>query len=106
LTIDRHLTAEDIMVKLGISRSRAYEVMREMPRVKFGKSVRVSEAELERWLKQRTIQPLTREPLMSRTAEAAWARRVRKETKLRAAAVRLALPVGDGSTIRLTRRPR
>jgi len=106
MTIERHLSIKDIVAALGVGRSRAYEVAREMPHVKMGRSVRVSEAELNRWIEQRTVQPLARPALMSRTAEAAWSKRMRKQTKWRAAAVGLGLPVGDGATIRLTRRPK
>ena len=102
--IERHLSIKNIMVALAIGRSRAYEIAHDMPHVKIGRSVRVSEAVFSQYLKQRTVQPLARAPLMSRTAEAAWAARVKKQTKLRAAAVRAELPLGDGSTIRLTRR--
>jgi len=101
--IERHLSIKDIMVALGIGRSRAYEVAHDMPHVRIGRSVRVSEAVFSQYLKQRTVQPLARAPIMSRTAEAAWAARVRKQTKLRAGAVRAGALVGDGSTIRLTR---
>lgn len=101
MTIERHLSIKDIMAALGVGRSRAYAIAHEMPHVKAGSSVRVSEAELNRWIKQHTVQPLAREPLMSRSAAAAWARRVRKQSKLRAAAVRSGLPMFDGSTIRI-----
>ena len=106
MTIERHLTIKDIMVALGVGRSRAYEVAHDLPHLKIGRSVRVAESVLKRWLEQRTVQPMARQPLMSRSAEVAWARRVRKQTRLRAAAVRAGVPVGDGSTIRLTRWPK
>lgn len=105
MTIERHLSIKDLMAALGVSRSRAYEIAHELPHLKIGRSVRVAESVFKRWLEQRTVQPLARQPLMSRAAEAEWARRLRKQTKLRASAVRGARLVGDGSTIRLTRWP-
>ena len=37
------MRADDVARELGVSRSRAYEVMREMPRLMVGRSVRVGQ---------------------------------------------------------------
>jgi len=64
--IERHLSIKDIMVALGIGRSRAYEIAHDIPHVKIGRSVRVSEAVFSQYLRQRTVQPLAREPYLSK----------------------------------------
>lgn len=53
----KHLTASTIADRLGVSRSRAYELMREMTRVVVGKSVRVSEQSFAAWLGRHTLGP-------------------------------------------------
>lgn len=47
----------DIAAALSVSRSYAYEVVRQMPRVKVGSAVRVSESAFASWLEARTVQP-------------------------------------------------
>jgi predicted DNA-binding transcriptional regulator AlpA len=57
MPIERYLSAKEIREALGISRSNAYSIMKELPRVKIGSSIRVSESAFELWLKRQTIQP-------------------------------------------------
>ena len=54
---ERSLTAADIARELSCSRSEAYEIMREMPRVVHGRKVRVTRKAFEQWRKRHTIQP-------------------------------------------------
>lgn len=44
-----YLKASDIARELSCSRSEAYEIMKEMPHLKHGKTVRVESIEFERW---------------------------------------------------------
>lgn len=48
---ERYLTAKDIREILGISKSRAYEILNEMTCVVFGKSIRVSQEAFDRWVR-------------------------------------------------------
>lgn len=57
MTLERYVSAQEIMEALGVSRGRAYQLMREMPRVKVGRTVRVTEAAFKRWLEARTVLP-------------------------------------------------
>jgi hypothetical protein len=52
-----HLSAKDIARELGISRSAAYEVIRQMPHVRCGRVVRVSSQAFARWRELNTVQP-------------------------------------------------
>ena len=52
-----HLTADDIAARLSVSRARAYELMREMPRVTCGRSVRVSETAFHQYMRRCTVGP-------------------------------------------------
>lgn len=56
---ERHLSPKDIMAALSISLSSAYKVIRQMPRRKFGRNVRVSETDFQAWLQQNTLEPST-----------------------------------------------
>jgi hypothetical protein len=48
--LDTLLTAEDIRVRLRVSRSQAYALMRTMPHLRIGGSVRVAEVDFMNWL--------------------------------------------------------
>src|SRR5260221_11372677 len=48
------LTADDVAARLRVSRSRAYEIMKEMPHVQIGRSIRVEEAEFQAWVRRHT----------------------------------------------------
>ena len=50
--MDRYLNANEVMERLGIGRTTAYALFSTegFPGVKFGKTLRVSEVELEKWL--------------------------------------------------------
>jgi hypothetical protein len=54
---ERFLSADDIAKRLGVSRSRAFEIMRDMSRLKIGRSVRVSVEALAAWERRVTIGP-------------------------------------------------
>lgn len=54
---ERYLTAQDIAQRFLVSRARAYEVMRELPRLVMGRSVRVSERALLAWEQRHTRPP-------------------------------------------------
>ncbi len=49
------LDGRAIAARLGISRTRAYELMRQMPHHEFGRSLRVDAADLARWLESRRL---------------------------------------------------
>lgn len=55
---DRYLTAEDVAERLRVSRARAYELMRELPRLVVGRCVRVSEKALLAWEQRHTRSPV------------------------------------------------
>ena len=52
MNADRLLTAEEVAEILGVSRSRAYHLMRlrEIPTITLGKNVRVSRDDLENFI--------------------------------------------------------
>src|SRR6188474_500525 len=52
-----HLKASDIARELGISRSAAYEIMKEMPRLVRRGIVRVSPEAFKRWRERNTVGP-------------------------------------------------
>lgn len=52
-----HLKASDIARELGISRSAAYEIMREMPRVIHKRIVRVTSQAFAAWRDRNTVGP-------------------------------------------------
>ncbi|HET7545479.1 MAG TPA: helix-turn-helix domain-containing protein [Polyangiaceae bacterium] len=79
---DEHfLTAKDIQRRLNVCRARAYEVVAQIPRVKFGKSVRVAESAFAAWLKAHEVPPPPPTP--------EEARRARIEARQRALATEL-----------------
>ncbi len=55
------LSIPDVAVSLGLGRSKVYELIAKegMPVVRFGRSVRVSAASLQKWVEQREQHPLT-----------------------------------------------
>jgi len=61
------MRAKDVIAELGVSKSRAYEIMRECSHVRFGRSVRVSRESLARWLAENTT-PAQAPELPSRVA--------------------------------------
>lgn len=81
---DRYLTAEDLARRLRVSRARAYELMRELPRLVLGRNVRVSETALLAWEQRHTRPP----------AERVRVAAPRRELRVLAA--------GDSAPIRLT----
>lgn len=93
MAAERYLSAKEISVVLGVSRARAYEVLAQMPRVKFGANVRVSESAFAQWLKERELSP---EP-----ASPHEARRMRIQSRKRTRELKDA--ASEPFTIRLTR---
>jgi hypothetical protein len=73
---ERYLSAKDIQARLGVSRCRAYQVIEQMPRIKFGANVRVSETAFAEWLNAHEVTPPPPPP--------AEARRMRIEARKRA----------------------
>lgn len=55
------LSIPDVAASLGLGRSKVYELIaREgLPVVRFGRSVRVSAASLQKWVEQREQQPFS-----------------------------------------------
>jgi excisionase family DNA binding protein len=51
---DPFLTAAEVARSLGVSRTTAYRLMREMGRVRVGRVVRVPRASFERWIDAHT----------------------------------------------------
>jgi len=87
---ERYLSSKEIQAILRVSRARAYEIIRQMPRVKFGSSVRVAQSAFDQWVKERTVAPPPPTPTE--------ARRMRSEARRRAFTTEL-----DEKPIRLTR---
>jgi hypothetical protein len=57
MAVERHLSAKDIEEALGVPRSRAFQIMTQMPRLKAGRTVRVTESDFNRWREQHTLAP-------------------------------------------------
>lgn len=54
----KHVSAAQVEAELGVSRSRAYQILRELPRVRTGKrGVRVSESAFRNWVMAHTEDP-------------------------------------------------
>ncbi len=55
------LSIPDVAASLGLGRSKVYELIAKegLPVVRFGRSVRVSAASLQKWVEQREQHPLT-----------------------------------------------
>ena len=91
MAIERHLSAKDIQLLLGVSRSRAYEIAAECVRVRVSRrGVRVPESALKRWLAARTEPPYSRAPDADR-----WLKASRQRWATEAASsgpVRITLP--------------
>jgi excisionase family DNA binding protein len=51
---DPFLTAAEVARSLGVSRTTAYRLMREMGRVRVGRVVRVPRTSFERWIEAHT----------------------------------------------------
>lgn len=49
------LTAEDVAEELQIGLSKAYEILKEMPRLKHGKTLRVTRTVFARWKEANTV---------------------------------------------------
>jgi hypothetical protein len=107
MAAEPHLAPKDIMVALGVSKSRAYEIARECDRVKFGKTVRVPESAFNRWLEAHRLpgsaSPAARPPDPRISAQAAAYHR-KQAVRAARAATHAAHDRKPGSTIRLTRR--
>lgn len=54
---DPDLCAEDIATEMGFSVSKAYEIMKEMPRIKHGNTTRVTRAAFNKWRADHTVPP-------------------------------------------------
>lgn len=67
---DHYLSAKDIRAILGISRSRAHELMKEMQPIKFGRLTRVSQAHFARWVQRHEARAAARSPWLDETAPA------------------------------------
>jgi excisionase family DNA binding protein len=54
------LSIPDVAASLGLGRSKVYELIAKegLPVIRFGRSVRVSAASLQKWVEQREQQPL------------------------------------------------
>ena len=54
------LSIPDVAASLGLGRSKVYELIAKegLPVVRFGRSVRVSAASLQKWVQQREQHPL------------------------------------------------
>jgi len=64
------LTPKQVAVLLAISRSKAYEIIRvHMQHIRIDGSVRVSETELERYIRARTVAPATVQVLQPRRVQ-------------------------------------
>lgn len=66
---ERYFSAKDIQVTLGISRGRAYEIIHQMPRVRFGTNVRVAESDFQNWLTRHHVMPAPEGSLEARRAK-------------------------------------
>jgi excisionase family DNA binding protein len=55
------LSIPDVAASLGLGRSKVYELIAKerLPVVRFGRSVRVSAASLQKWVEQREQHPLS-----------------------------------------------
>lgn len=53
------LSAKNIATELSISRSAAYEIMKEMPRLVHRRTVRVSRSDFEEWRARHTVEPVS-----------------------------------------------
>jgi excisionase family DNA binding protein len=55
------LSIPDVAASLGLGRSKVYELIAKegLPVVRFGRSVRVSVASLQKWVEQREQHPLS-----------------------------------------------
>jgi len=53
----KYLTADDIAAEIGVSRSRAYEIMKECQRLVTGRTIRVSRPAFEAWKRRHEEQP-------------------------------------------------
>ena len=78
---DRYLTAKDIRAILGISKSRANEILHEMTCVVFGNNIRVSQAAFDRWVKAHEQPPASPNSMAGNAGQAKgaqWGRETRR----------------------------
>ena len=63
MSLSQHLTAEQVAKGLGLTQNYIYRLARagEIPYVRIGRTVRFSEAELEKWLADRTVNKVREE---------------------------------------------
>jgi excisionase family DNA binding protein len=67
----RYLNAAEVAERLGVGLSTAYEVMRDLPRIRIGhRTVRVSEDDFAAWCAARTEAPASRSPSAARHVKA------------------------------------
>src|SRR6478735_4006355 len=57
VVITQYLTAADVANRLRVSRARAYELLKEMPVLRVGRTVRVAESDFHAWLRRSTVVP-------------------------------------------------
>lgn len=58
--MEHYLTADDVAEALNCSQREAYEIMKELPRLRFRGLRRVSERALKDWIERNTEYPETR----------------------------------------------
>lgn len=57
--MDKMLSVDQVGEVLGVTYKTALRVVNELPHIKVGgKLLRVSESDLQRWIRQKTVQPL------------------------------------------------
>ncbi len=63
MSLSQHLTAEQVATLIGLTQNYIYRLVREgeIPHVRIGRTVRFSEAELEKWLADRTVNKVREE---------------------------------------------
>lgn len=61
--MDKLLSVEQVAEALGVTYKTALKVVNAMPHIKIGgKLLRVSESDLQRWIRSQTVQPSQAEP--------------------------------------------
>lgn len=66
---ERYLSAKDIQLVLGVSRTTAYDVLSQCTCVKFGANVRVAESAFQRWLDHHKVMPIPPRSLLAHRAK-------------------------------------
>lgn len=61
--MDKYLSVDQVGEVLGVTYKTALKVVNELPHIKVGgKLLRVSETDLQRWIRQKTVPPATETP--------------------------------------------